>query len=35
MVEPFYNGHARVERHDGGLEIIDETGRATLQLRQA
>lgn len=25
-VEPFYNGQARVERLDGGLEAIDEKG---------
>jgi hypothetical protein len=33
MVEPFYNGQARVERLDGALEVIDETGRAMLELR--
>ena len=32
-VEPFYNGQARVERLDGGLEVIDERGRALLELR--
>ncbi|HRI10833.1 MAG TPA: hypothetical protein PKW35_23600, partial [Nannocystaceae bacterium] len=31
-VEPFYNGQARVERHDGGLEIIDERGETALLL---
>ena len=25
-VEPFYNGQARVERFDGGLEVIDPSG---------
>ncbi len=34
-VEPFYNGQARVERHDGGLEVIDETGSCMTQLRPA
>jgi len=33
MVEPFYNDHARVERSDGGLEVIDPTGRAVVALR--
>ncbi len=32
-VEPFYNGQARVERHDGGLEIVDEDARCILELR--
>lgn len=32
-VEPFYNGQARVERCDGGLEVIDETGRTIVGLR--
>lgn len=32
-VEPFYNGQARVERHDGGLEVIDERGEALVELR--
>ena len=32
-VEPFYNGQARVERLDGGLEAIDETGRTVTELR--
>ncbi len=33
MVEPFYNGQARVERLDGALEVIDETGQPMLELR--
>lgn len=33
-VEPFYNGHSRVERLDGGLEIIDERGVKILELRE-
>lgn len=32
-VEPFYNGQARVERFDGGLEVIDETGSTLVELR--
>lgn len=32
-VEPFYNGQARVERFDGGREVIDEAGRMVLALR--
>lgn len=32
-VEPFYNGHARVEHFDGSLEVIDEAGRAVIVLR--
>lgn len=32
-IEPFYNGQSRVLRFDGGLEIIDETGRTLLELR--
>lgn len=32
-VEPFYNGQARVERFDGGLEIIDERGTTRIELR--
>jgi len=32
-IEPFYNGQARVERHDGGLEIIDEVARCLVELR--
>jgi len=34
-VEPFYNGQARVERFDGGLEVIDEAGTALVELREA
>lgn len=34
-VEPFYNGQARVERFDGGLEVIDESGVLTTELRSA
>ena len=34
-VEPFYNGQARVERFDGGLEVIDETGVPLIELRPA
>ena len=34
-VEPFYNGQARVERFDGGLEVIDEAGAALVELRPA
>ena len=34
-VEPFYNGQARVERFDGGLEVIDETGVRVADLRPA
>lgn len=34
-VEPFYNGQARVERHDGGLEVIDERGNPLIELRPA
>lgn len=32
-VEPFYNGQARAKRFDGGLEVIDESGRKVLELR--
>jgi len=32
-VEPFYNGQARVERFDGGLEVISETGETLVELR--
>lgn len=35
MVEPFYNGQARVERFDGAREVIDEEGRAVVELRAA
>ena len=34
-VEPFYNGQARVERMDGSLEVIDETGATVQELRPA
>lgn len=34
-VEPFYNGQARVERFDGALEVIDETGAGLVELRPA
>ncbi len=34
-VEPFYNGQARVERFDGGLEVIDERGETVAELRPA
>ena len=34
-VEPFYNGQARVERLDGRLEVIDESGSTVLELRAA
>lgn len=34
-VEPFYNGQARVERFDGGLEAIDESGTTVVELRPA
>ena len=33
--EPFYNGQARVERLDGGLEVIDEAGDSVVELRPA
>jgi len=32
-VEPFYNGQARVERLDGGAEVIAEDGRTLVELR--
>ncbi len=32
-VEPFYNAQARVERFDGGLEVIDERGATIVELR--
>lgn len=32
-VEPFYNGQARAERFDGGLEIIDEGGATRIELK--
>ncbi|MEZ4364086.1 MAG: histidine phosphatase family protein [Kofleriaceae bacterium] len=34
-VEPFYNGQARVERFDGGLEVIGERGERIVELRPA
>ncbi|HVK71197.1 MAG TPA: methyltransferase, partial [Polyangium sp.] len=34
-VEPFYNGQARVERLDGGLDVIDEQGDTIVELRSA
>ena len=33
-VEPFYNGQARVERLDGSLSVIDESGQTLLELRR-
>ena len=33
MVEPFYNGQARVEGHDGSLSVIDELGTEIMELR--
>ena len=33
-VEPFYNGQARVERFDGSLSVMDESGQALLELRR-
>lgn len=33
MVEPFYNGQARVERLDGGREVIDPGGICLVELR--
>lgn len=33
MVEPFYNEHARVERCDGALEVVDTAGATLLELR--
>ena len=33
MVEPFYNGQARVETFDGALLVIDERGQVQQQLR--
>lgn len=32
-VEPFYNGQSRVERFDGGLEVVDELGNSVIELR--
>ncbi len=34
-VEPFYNEQARVERFDGGLEVVDEGGQTLVELRPA
>lgn len=34
-VEPFYNGQSRVERFDGGLEVVDERGATVIELRPA
>lgn len=33
VVEPFYNGQARVERFDGALEVIEESGATLIVLR--
>jgi hypothetical protein len=33
MVEPFYNGQARVEAEDGSLELIGEQGSTIQVLR--
>ena len=33
-VEPFYNGQARVEGFDGRLSVIDESGRALVEIRK-
>jgi hypothetical protein len=33
--EPFYNGQARMQRNDGGLEVIDESGATVAELRAA
>lgn len=33
MVEPFYNGQARVERFDGALLVIDSSGATRVELR--
>ena len=33
-VEPFYNGQSRVERNDGSLAVIDESGHTMLELRR-
>ena len=35
MVEPFYNGQARVERFDGAREVIDERGDPLVELSAA
>lgn len=34
-IEPFYNSQARVERFDGGLEVINEDGICIVDLRSA
>jgi hypothetical protein len=34
-VEPFYNGQARVERLDGGREVVDERGEQVVELSEA
>jgi len=34
MIEPFYNGQARVERIDQTLEVIDERGVTLVELRR-
>lgn len=34
-VEPFYNSQARVERFDGGLEVISEDGSTLIELRSS
>lgn len=34
VVEPFYNGQARVEGHDGSLSVIDELGNEIVRLRE-
>lgn len=34
-IEPFYNGQARVEQFDGGLEVIREDGATMVELRPA
>ncbi len=35
MVEPFYNGQARVEGFDGALAVIDTSGATLVELRPA
>lgn len=35
MIEPFYNGCARVERFDGALLVIDEQGQVLREMRCA
>jgi hypothetical protein len=34
MVEPFYNGQARIETHCGALQVIDEQNDRLLTLRE-